>query len=258
MKALTELPPVLLLWGPASVGKRTICEQWLQEASEADVLRVDVLDALTAREVVKFCATHPMGPMKWVFIRLDGAKSSIALNVLLKVLEEPPSYMRFLLTTTSSPLATIASRAQVYRVGYLRIEDVEHILEEQGHPVSEAKLMAKVSGGQMSRAQDAGDVLSAKGPVLAVVRAAAEADPDLLMASVSRFTEKHLELLRRWVVEARTGRWQVFSPEESSGLNYVSHATMKRLESVLRLGARPRLIARVGFMPLAMRTGGEE
>ncbi len=90
---------MVLLRGPASVGKRTLARHVLSKhgAIKADIREVEQLSAEAARDLRGFVATAPFSKIKGCIVRLDGA-SEQGLNVLLKTLEEPPSASRFIIT----------------------------------------------------------------------------------------------------------------------------------------------------------------
>ena len=76
-------------------------------------------------------------------------------NALLKILEEPPPYARFLLTTSrpEAVLPTVVSRCQVLRCAPLAEADVAAVLRANGAlPEAEAALFAALSGGSPGRA----------------------------------------------------------------------------------------------------------
>ena len=74
-----------------------------------------------------------------------------AANALLKILEEPPEGVVFLLTTDSeaSILPTIRSRCAVYTLSPLSVADTARALAEQGVSLGDAKLLCGVYGGQL-------------------------------------------------------------------------------------------------------------
>ena len=118
-----ELPPATLLLGPDLV-------QMVQAAIQAarghgvvpaDRITIRHLSAPDARNLVKFAGTAPFGPFKLVIAVLDGATPQVQ-NILLKVLEEPPPSIRFILVATSRPLPVIVSRCQVITVPVARPE----------------------------------------------------------------------------------------------------------------------------------------
>lgn len=80
-----------------------------------------------------------------------------AFNALLKIMEEPPAYLMFVLATTELHKVpdTIVSRCQVFNFRQLTIDEIAQRLEEistKEHITAEPgalRLIAKLSGGAM-------------------------------------------------------------------------------------------------------------
>jgi len=108
------LPPATLLLGPDLEQMVRLARYAKNEHGvvQADLIIARHLSAADARNLVKFAGTAPFGPFKLVIAVLDGATPQ-AQNILLKVLEEPPETIRFILVATARPLPTIVSRCQV-------------------------------------------------------------------------------------------------------------------------------------------------
>lgn len=80
-----------------------------------------------------------------------------AANALLKTLEDPPTELLFVLTTSrpGSVLPTILSRCQPLGLSKLSEEDIEHALVEQkGTSAESARLTAKLADGNLTRAYE--------------------------------------------------------------------------------------------------------
>jgi len=78
-----------------------------------------------------------------------------AANALLKILEEPPTFMHLILTASqpNAMLPTILSRCQEIRLGPIKDTDIEKALMERKHIDPEkATLFAKASQGSYGRA----------------------------------------------------------------------------------------------------------
>lgn len=88
------------------------------------------------------------------------------------------------------------------------------------------------------------------GPVYQVLKAMSVGDPELLHAAMDNWGDTTHELLVRWAIEARTGRWRLFSPGDSFGLQTtdVPMRVLKRLSSFPL--ARPRLAVQAALAPL--------
>jgi hypothetical protein len=113
-----DLPPALLLLGPKPATALSAAYQAARKthhAEMADVLIRRHLSAGDARNIVRFAQTAPFGEFKVVIIGLDGSTAQ-AQNILLKVLEEPPPAIRFILAAAERPLPTVVSRCQVITI----------------------------------------------------------------------------------------------------------------------------------------------
>jgi hypothetical protein len=109
-----DLPPATLLLGP-DLHQMVNAAKWSTNGSgliQADRLIARHVSAADARGIVRFAQTAPFGPFKLVIAVLDGSTPQ-AQNILLKVLEEPPPTIRFILVATERPLPTIVSRCRV-------------------------------------------------------------------------------------------------------------------------------------------------
>ena len=170
-----ELPPVLLLIGPDLDGMEAAAREAVHRhgAVAADTIVVRVLTALGARTLISYASVVPFGPFKAFILRMDEA-SEQAQNIMLKALEEPPPFARFiLLASRSRPLPTIMSRCQVIIV-----------------PAAE------------QHAEPSGKVAA---QVRAALKAAAAADLAGLDASLAGWGAEHQAVLEAMLTEAAVG-----------------------------------------------------
>ncbi len=88
-ETFAALPPALLLLGPGSWGAAVTMYETHRSSFST---KVEKLDAESARHVRAQAYIRPFGrAVKVILVGLDGA-SAAAQDILLKVLEEPPSY----------------------------------------------------------------------------------------------------------------------------------------------------------------------
>jgi replication-associated recombination protein RarA len=251
-QALEEsVPPVVLLRGPASVGKWTLAQYLAQHHGvlPVDLRSVAQLTAEAARDLRRFSSTAPFGVRKMVVLRLDGA-SEQALNALLKLLEEPPPVVSFVLVSSVRTLDTIASRAQVHPVGLLSRSEVEQVLVHRvGMSQDAARDLSAYSRGQVAPLLERESSGQSRAAVLSVLKALSEGDCELLDLAASKWDAEAHELLRRWCVEALTGEWSVFTEAETFGLLRQKMYPVRVLRA-LSLDARPRLAVRALLEPL--------
>lgn len=247
-----HLPPVTLLLGPPSVGKWTLARHLAEHHRINPADRSPWPDGLgidAARRVIAFVSTAGFGPVKLVTARLD-ATSTAALNALLKTLEEPPPTARFILTASQPTLPTITSRASVYRLGTLSVDELTAVLIAQGVRPDAAPRAAILGRGQVRPALAAHGNESARAAVLNLMRAVATADAQLFDRTVRSWDTAAQELLTRWFVEAVTDRWALFTEADSFGLHHNQPRLRAMLTAVSRVNAaRPRLAVRAALEP---------
>ncbi|HLX54673.1 MAG TPA: DNA polymerase III subunit delta' C-terminal domain-containing protein [Aquella sp.] len=99
---------------------------------EADKKNINVEDI---REMLEFLATTThLGRYKVVLIPDVDLLNISSANALLKILEEPPSYVLFILQTTniSGVLATIRSRCHIHKLSGVGLPDATTYVENSG------------------------------------------------------------------------------------------------------------------------------
>jgi hypothetical protein len=254
------LPPVALLTGPESVGKWTLARYLagFHGIRKANILWLERLTDASAGELRQWAHTFGLdGQLKLIVVRLDGHKydnaqrsaSPEALNALLKVLEEPPPTVRFILVASLPPLATIRSRSRVYALGLLSGAEVEQILLAQGVAPAKAQLATTVSGGRVRPALAAAQgVEAARSKVEAALRAVAAGTS--LAPMFREWGEPEHALLVVWATETAARRYRVFGPQSVAALEGPHGRFLLRL-----LGrydpARSRLADRAALEQLA-------
>ncbi len=248
-----KLPAVSLLVGPASVGKWTLTEHLARHHHVRPVDRWAApygLSVSTAREIICWSRIPPVsGPIKLVSAMLDSSPPP-ALNALLKTLEEPPPFVRFLLVASGQVPATVSSRAAVFSLGMLSDAEVEQVYRGMGYTAERAHRAAVHAHGQVVRGRDADVITGIKNQVSTLLRSLATGDRDLLDNVTRDWQDKHTELLTTLITECLTRRWREFSIEDAHGM----HADRDRLWAIVTaLGrfahAQPRLAIRAALEP---------
>ncbi len=87
-----------------------------------------------------------------ILTNIETMRAEVA-NAFLKILEEPPPNLMFLLTTDNpnALLPTIISRCQLIRCNPLTVQEIENQLQEKdGVSASDAAYLARASGGNYS------------------------------------------------------------------------------------------------------------
>ena len=180
-----KIPNAYLFTGIRGVGKTTIarivakslnclngieklCEknlcincEGISKSSHMDVLELNGADKTSIndiRDLIEFSRYGPTSSKYKIFI-IDEVHqiSSSAFNALLKILEEPPNYLKFILATTEIKKVpvTIVSRCQRFDLSRVKSEDLFQFIKkvkdkENGNVSDEAlKLIVKISEGSV-------------------------------------------------------------------------------------------------------------
>ena len=138
----------------------TNCEG-ISKSSHMDVLELNGADKTSIndiRELIEFSRYGPTSSKYKIFI-IDEVHqiSSSAFNALLKILEEPPNYLKFILATTEIKKVpvTIVSRCQRFDLSRVKSKDlfqfIKKIKDKENGNVSDdvLKLIVKISEGSV-------------------------------------------------------------------------------------------------------------
>jgi hypothetical protein len=128
----------------------------------------------------------PARGVRVVALCLDKASVQVQ-NMLLKVLEEPPSGTRFVLTGERRPLDTVVSRCRVLVVG-------QEAAEGETDPRDKAA-------------------------VATALRAARSGQTALLAQALRGWVPAQAKLLTVWAAEAASGQWKAFGPDTVPGVS---------------------------------------
>ena len=244
-----DLPAVSLFYGPASVGKWTTAEyiRKYYNYEPVDVIRIHKLTAALAGYLVKISDRTSSGHQgRLVIMKIDGA-SAEAFNRLLLTLEHAQN-TKFILISESVLFPTIASRAVLYSFSVLTEEEVVKVLQyKMGFKEDKAQELAKLSGGQVERAVQAVSDQDNKAVVLAVLEAIQEKDVESLDRLADRWSDNSTRLLQTWCREALTGRWRVFTPDDSG---ITGQGLPLQILISTRPDVRPKLVVRSGLMSI--------
>lgn len=208
----SQLPPVSIITGPESVGKRMIATY---AAMKNDVARLDFTEVkrLTvdeAQRVKQFMLTRPSNNYKFALIDLDQA-STPAVHDLLKVLEQPPAYARFSLITSRRLPPTLATRGHKYTVGLLSQDELFTVLVNKNIPESEAMKLGNL--GRVDLALKAYADISAKATAMNVLQAVMSQDYALFAQSYKAVDENAANMILSALQESAAQKWTIFNPE---------------------------------------------
>ncbi|MBU0778301.1 AAA family ATPase [Patescibacteria group bacterium] len=239
------IPHSFLFTGPSGCGKTTLAritkehlncsDMDFQELNVANVRGID-----TIREIGQSCGYSPHeGPIK-IFLLDEAQKlTSDAQNALLKLLEDTPNHVYFILCTTDPEklIKTIKTRCHTYQVQSLLDRDIKELLnkvlkkeEVKGFPEKAIDEICKASLGSPRQA-------------LVILDSVIDiADDDELIASVINYSidEKSVIDLCKALLEKQ--KWSVVS-KVLKGINdepeKVRYAVLGYMDSVLLNDGNP-------------------
>ncbi len=160
-----KIPHAMLFSGPQGVGKMTIAKAFAAELLKSQAAAHPDLTVISAdgnhikidqiREMQRQ-AFHAPYAGEWQVCILENAErmTQEAANSFLKLLEEPPVYMVFILVaSTAAPLLpTIISRCRQFRFYPLSSEVLGSALILRGFAPEQAELCARLGEGRLERA----------------------------------------------------------------------------------------------------------
>jgi hypothetical protein len=245
----SQLPPVSIITGPPSVGKRLIAAHaaMTNNISRVDFTEVSRLTVAEATRIKNFMDYTPMSNFKFALIDLDSA-SEAAVNDLLKSLEEPPSYARFSLISSKRLPAKLRTRGHKYTVGLLNPDDLFTILIAKGVPESEASKVSKL--GRVDLALQAYADVAAKTTALNVLQAVESRDYELFVQAYKAVDEKAAHMIVAAWEESAAQNWKLFNPNYLGAFNKknVALTVLAAWSSVA--SARPQLAVRAALESL--------
>lgn len=251
-----NLPQVLSFVGPSSIGKRTLAVYLSQfhgfEAVDTMEFRV-LFTADKAKQLRQFALTAPFGEKKLAIVHLDKAPEA-ALNDMLKLLEEPPSHMYFMLIMTEPTLPTIMSRSQTFCLAHLEPEELTAVLT-RFNGMSEGPASKVSFAGRVDVAQELHEGVNAKATALAVLKSVESKDIMIFKRAFKGVDDLAARMIERGLLEAATGRWELFAPTDLPLFSKRPEVARRLSEALSQTGsARRSLSVRVVLEPVVRRS----
>lgn len=150
-KSLDDLTMPVLFLGPEGVGKRTFA-LWLASGVNSAMLKFLEQPRLSEiRDLARWSVVKGFGKWKVLIIDLSSASTEVQ-NALLKLLEEPPSFLKIILISSNEfVLSTIKSRCSIVRFYPLSADALKRIYMRLGYDEVEAAQMIVFADGSVSR-----------------------------------------------------------------------------------------------------------
>lgn len=132
-----DKPRTILFSGPSGCGKTTLARiiATMLNCSDMDLVEHNISDMRgidTAREIITSCQFEPLyGDVRVIILDEVHSSTKDFQNAMLKILEEPPKGVYFILCTTEPDklLKTIKTRSTSYNVSPLKKHDMINLVE---------------------------------------------------------------------------------------------------------------------------------
>lgn len=208
----SQLPPVFIIKGPESVGKRMIAvlAAMKNNVHRTNFIEVKNLTVAEASRLKEFMSTRPNEGLKFALVDLDTA-SEAAINDLLKTLESPPSYARISLISSQRVPTTILTRCEQYTVGLLKPDDLYKILKSKGLSDNEAKRFSTL--GRVDIALKAYSDIAAKTTAVNVLQAVLSGDYTLFLQAYRAVDDAAAQMILVALEESAAQNWKIFDPK---------------------------------------------
>jgi DNA polymerase III delta prime subunit len=205
----TELPFNIVLVGASGIGKKRLAKYLAQQLSAPfDILSIEAetgdkgkkkpVSINQIRECGKFISTHPFSsPYKIVLI--DAVLiTEEALQALLRMLEESPNRVRFILYTSGTLPLTILSRCVKVQVSPLSNDEVLEVLEKLGFTSDMAQVSARLSKGSVEKALSHINDAERRRAVLTVMQLIVNKKIPGILVAVRKWKEAEINECIKW------------------------------------------------------------
>jgi hypothetical protein len=239
-----QLPPVSIITGPPSVGKKLIAtySAMMNNVPRVDFTEVTTLTVSEAQRVKTFMETKPYHKFKFALIDLDRA-SKPAIDDLLKALEEPPAYARFSIISSKRVPRTLATRGFKYNVGLLNSDDLYKILVAKNISPTQARKLSTF--GRVDLALQAYYNISLHSAAVNILSAVEQNDYELFCQCYKAVDDDVANLVVRILQESAVGKIRSVDPV-SLGAFAKQNVALKLLATWSTFSqAKPKLAMRV-------------
>jgi len=249
------LPFNIVLVGPSGIGKKRLASYIAQQLAEPfDILALEPetshkgnkkpVSINQVRECGKFISTHPFAsPYKIVTIDAQLITDE-ALQALLRMLEESPDRVRFILYTSETLPLTILSRCAKVQVSPLSHNEVLEVLEKLGFTSDMAKVSAQLSKGSVEVALSHINDAERRRTVLTVMQLIINKKIPGVLVAVRKWKEAEINECIKWFEDlllAPYGRTSSYTHKELAIGASFAPEDINRYLKLLNTPMRPSL-----------------
>ena len=201
---------VILYGQPEGIGKRTLAKQialaFTKEINIFNLIDEQKVSVSQIRKIQEWAFICPFAGIKVLLLYSDNI-AEIGFNALLKILEEPPEYLRVIMVVNNRAVPiTISSRAMRLIVPPLSVEQVEEIFVAKGMLRTKAKALAIAADGSVKNIENLMDLESHVGRVEGALKYLLNRQVEIFLSVASKWGDGEIRVLNLMVLCAK--RWQ--------------------------------------------------
>lgn len=200
---------VVLYGQPEGIGKRTLAKQIaLALTKEVNILNLideEKVSVSRIREMQEWAVVWPFVGLKVILLYSNIAV--VGYNILLKILEEPPEYLRIILVVNDNSVPiTISSRAMRLIVPPLSANQVEEIFVAKGMLRAKAQSLSVAADGSIRTIENLMDVEGCVSKVEGALKYLLNRQMEIFLSVASKWGDGEIKVLNLIVLCAK--RWQ--------------------------------------------------
>jgi hypothetical protein len=258
-----ELPFNIVLVGIPGIGKKRLAAYLAQQLAEPfDILSLEPeaagkekkpVSIKQVRECEKFISTHPFSsPYKIVTVNASLITNE-ALQALLRMLEESPDRVRFILHTSGTLPLTILSRCVKVQLAPLSYSEVLEVLERLGFTADMAKVSARLSKGSVAVALSHITDAERRRTVLTVMQLIVHKKLPGVLVAVRKWKEPEIKECTKWFEDLLLAPYGCTSSYTHKELAIGASFAPEDIDRYLKLLATPmRPSLKMSYMAIRM------
>lgn len=241
-----DIPFNLLLTGSSGIGKRRLGLALAQRfAKSYDIMVLEQVDDKKPlsigqiRDAGQFISKRPFGS-KYKFVLIDATvMTDAAAQALLRMLEESPARVRFILSTSGALPLTILSRCAKVQVSPLTDAQVLEVLEMLGFSGDLATIAARLSKGSVETALSHINNSERRRKVLSVLQLLVARKVSAVIPAVRKWGEADIVEAAKWFEDLLLSPFGVTSSYTYKELSLGASFTPEDVDAYLRLLRTP-------------------
>jgi len=230
--------PVLII-GAEGVGKKTLVRRVLRDRFPTlSILDVQVLNIEASRQLKRDSIRK--SPTTRVYL-IDGDHATVAAyNAILKLLEEPPADILYIITSSIVPIPTIVSRCRNLWIPPLMKDELIGVLNEKGMSERTVAAIVPMANGSVAEALKVYTKYEEKRRLIPFIRALKEGDVQFVFTHTKTITKDDVYLMIELCDDVLLSTYGLINSDIAS-IVAISPLLLRRIKEALQGGSSPSI-----------------